>query len=34
MGSYNAEQGDNWLVPMLADSSKCGDVCPVEGCYD
>lgn len=34
MGSYNAEQGDNWLKPMLEDSSKCGDACPVEGCYD
>jgi hypothetical protein len=30
---YNANQGDDWMIPMMADDSACGPVCPPEGCY-
>ena len=25
--------GEDWLIPMLADTSKCGPDCPPEGCF-
>lgn len=31
MGAF--KNGEDWLIPMLADTSKCGPDCPPEGCY-
>jgi hypothetical protein len=31
MGAF--KNGTDWLIPMLADTSKCGPDCPPEGCY-
>lgn len=33
MAKFNATEGDNWLVPMLQDYSRCGPDCPSEGCF-
>jgi len=33
MGRFNATVGNNWLPPMLEDTSRCGPNCPPEGCY-
>jgi hypothetical protein len=33
MASYDATEGENWLVPMLEDHSDCGNACPSEGCF-
>jgi hypothetical protein len=33
MSRYNSTHGENWLPPMLADSSHCGPNCAPEGCY-
>ena len=33
MGKYNVTEGENWLIPMLADDSKCPPSCPPEGCF-
>jgi hypothetical protein len=33
MGKYNVTEGDNWLIPMLADESNCPPECPPEGCF-
>ncbi|KAL9190535.1 hypothetical protein ACHAXT_000241 [Thalassiosira profunda] len=33
MARFEATTGENWLPPMLADTSRCGPNCPDEGCY-
>eukprot|EP00578_Thalassiosira_sp_NH16_P020085 CAMPEP_0181083178 /NCGR_PEP_ID=MMETSP1071-20121207/4023_1 /TAXON_ID=35127 /ORGANISM="Thalassiosira sp., Strain NH16" /LENGTH=901 /DNA_ID=CAMNT_0023164827 /DNA_START=194 /DNA_END=2902 /DNA_ORIENTATION=+ len=33
MSAYNSTVGENWLVPMLKDTSSCEPSCPPEGCY-
>mmetsp|Transcript_11646 Transcript_11646/g.20256 ORF Transcript_11646/g.20256 Transcript_11646/m.20256 type:complete len:904 (-) Transcript_11646:203-2914(-) len=33
MNSFNADEGDNWLIPMLMDKTACGPDCPPEGCF-
>ena len=33
MATYNATDQENWLVPMLLDTSRCEPSCPPEGCY-
>jgi len=33
MTRYNSTQGENWLVPMLDNYTRCGPDCPPEGCF-
>jgi len=33
MGYYQATDGDNWKTPMLSEGSKCGPICPPNGCH-
>ena len=33
MGSYNADVGNNWMTPMMADDSPCKPLCPTTGCH-
>ncbi|KAL3815402.1 hypothetical protein ACHAXA_011520 [Cyclostephanos tholiformis] len=33
MTRYNSTEGENWLIPMLKDSSPCEPSCPPEGCF-
>ena len=33
MDSYSSSVGNNWRIPMMADDSPCGPVCPPGGCH-
>jgi len=33
MKMFNSTEGENWLVPMLKETSSCEPSCPPEGCY-
>ncbi|KAL7478194.1 hypothetical protein ACHAW6_003970 [Cyclotella cf. meneghiniana] len=33
MQGFNATYGENWLVPMLKNYTRCGPNCPQEGCF-
>lgn len=33
LGKYSDQGGEYWLIPMLADDSKCPPECPPEGCF-
>ena len=33
MSTYNSTDGENWLIPMLKDTSPCEPSCPPEGCF-
>ncbi|KAL7510660.1 hypothetical protein ACHAXN_008675 [Cyclotella atomus] len=33
MAGFDAKEGENWLVPMLMDVTRCGPNCPPEGCF-
>lgn len=33
MKRFNSTEGENWLVPMLDNYTRCGPDCPPEGCF-
>lgn len=33
MKAFNATTGQNWLIPMLSNYTRCGPNCPQEGCF-